>query len=146
VYGPRQRPDLAIHKFTAMVEAGEPLPIFGDGSSARDYTYVDDIVAGVLAALDYKFPERAGGAAFEVFNLGNSSPVRLDELVAAIEKATGRAAARRAMPLQVGDVPITWANISRAEQMLGYKPQVPLVEGLRRFVEWFRSVRAARES
>jgi UDP-glucuronate 4-epimerase len=70
----------------------------------------------------------------------------LDELVAAIEKATGRAAARRAMPLQVGDVPITWANISRAEQMLGYKPQVPLAEGLRRFVEWFRSVRAARES
>jgi UDP-glucuronate 4-epimerase len=145
VYGPRQRPDLAIHRFTALVEAGEALPIFGDGSTARDYTYVDDIVAGVLAALDYKIGERAGGAAFEVFNLGNSSPVRLDELVAAIEKATGRAAVRRAMPMQVGDVPITWADISRAEKMLGYKPQVPLAEGLKRFVEWFRGARGGRE-
>jgi UDP-glucuronate 4-epimerase len=148
VYGPRQRPDLAIHRFTAMVERGEALPIFGDGSTARDYTFVDDIVAGVLAALDYKFAERAGatGAAFEIFNLGNSSPVRLDELVAAIERATGRTAARRAMPLQVGDVPITWADISRAGRLLGYKPQVPLAEGLTRFVEWYRSVREAREA
>ena len=151
VYGPRQRPDLAIHRFTELVERGEPLPIFGDGSSARDYTYVDDIVVGILAALDYKFAERASapsaaGAAFEIFNLGNSSPVRLDELVAAIERATGRTAARRVLPLQVGDVPITWADISRAERMLGYKPQVPLAEGLNRFVEWFRSVRAAREA
>ena len=145
VYGPRQRPDLAIRKFTAMVEAGEALPIFGDGSSARDYTYVDDIVAGVLAALDHKFAActdaATAGAAFDIFNLGNSSPVRLDELVAAIEKATGRTAARRAMPMQVGDVPITWADISRAERQLGYKPQVPLAEGLKRFVEWFRSAR-----
>jgi len=145
VYGPRQRPDLAIHRFTALLEAGEALPIFGDGSTARDYTYVDDIVAGVLAALDYKFSERAGGAAFEVFNLGNSSPVRLDELVAAIERATGRRAARRAMPVQVGDVPITWADISRAEKMLGYAPRVPLAEGLKRFVEWFRGARDGRE-
>jgi UDP-glucuronate 4-epimerase len=131
-----------------MVERGEALPIFGDGSTARDYTFVDDIVAGVLAALDYKFAERAGatGAAFEIFNLGNSSPVRLDELVAAIERATGRTAARRAMPLQVGDVPITWADISRAGRLLGYKPQVPLAEGLTRFVEWYRSVREAREA
>jgi UDP-glucuronate 4-epimerase len=143
VYGPRQRPDLAIRKFTAMVQAGEALPIFGDGSSARDYTYVDDIVAGVLAALDYKFAARGetatGSAAYEIFNLGNSSPIRLDELVAAIEKATGRTAARRAMPMQVGDVPITWADISRAERELGYKPKVPLAEGLKRFVEWLRS-------
>jgi UDP-glucuronate 4-epimerase len=147
VYGPRQRPDLAIRKFTAMVEAGQALPIFGDGSSARDYTYVDDIVAGVMAALDYKIVARsdaaAAGAAFEIFNLGNSSPVRLDELVAAIEKATGRTAARRAMPMQVGDVPITWADISRAERELGYKPQVPLAEGLRRFVAWLRGGRKA---
>jgi UDP-glucuronate 4-epimerase len=144
VYGPRQRPDLAIHRFTALVERGEALPIFGDGSSARDYTYVDDIVAGVLAALDFKFAEGAGAAsaAFEIFNLGNSSPVRLDELVAAIERATGRTATRRVLPLQVGDVPITWADISRAERMLGYRPQVPLAEGLKRFVEWFRGVRA----
>lgn len=148
VYGPRQRPDLAIHRFTALVEAGEALPIFGDGSSARDYTFVDDIVAGVLAALNFKFAEQTGAlsAAFEIFNLGNSSPVRLDELVAAIERATGRAAARRAMPLQVGDVPITWADISRAERLLGYKPQVPLAEGLTRFVEWYRSVREAGET
>jgi UDP-glucuronate 4-epimerase len=141
VYGPRQRPDLAIHKFTALVEAGEALPVFGDGSAARDYTYVDDIVAGILAALNYEFGEGAGGAAFEIFNLGNSSPVRLDELVAAIEKATGRKAARRAMPMQVGDVPITWADISRAEKMLGYKPQVALADGLKRFVEWYREAR-----
>lgn len=144
VYGPRQRPDLAIHKFTAMVEAGEALPIFGDGSSARDYTYVDDIVAGVLAAVDYKFAASADGAAnaaFEIFNLGNSSPVRLDELIAAIEKATERTAARRALPMQVGDVPITWADISRAEKLLGYKPQVQLDEGLKRFVEWYRGSR-----
>jgi len=148
VYGPRQRPDLAIHRFTALVEAGEALPIFGDGSTARDYTFVDDIVAGVLAALNFKFAEQTGAlsAAFEIFNLGNSSPVRLDELVAAIERATGRAAARRAMPLQVGDVPITWADISRAERLLGYKPQVPLAEGLTRFVEWYRSVREAGET
>ncbi len=148
VYGPRQRPDLAIHRFTALLEAGEALPIFGDGSSARDYTYVDDIVAGVLAALDYKFAARgaAASAAFEIFNLGNSSPVRLDELVAAIEKATGRTAVRRALPMQVGDVPITWADISRAERMLGFEPQLPLAEGLKRFVEWFRSVRVPPES
>ncbi len=148
VYGPRQRPDLAIHRFTALMESGEALPIFGDGSSARDYTYVDDIVAGVLAALDYKFAARGGAAsaAFEIFNLGNSSPVRLDELVAAIEKATGRTAERRALPMQVGDVPITWADISRAERMLAYKPQVPLAEGLKRFVEWLRTANAVRES
>jgi UDP-glucuronate 4-epimerase len=140
VYGPRQRPDLAIHKFTALIEDGAALPIFGDGSSARDYTYVDDIVAGVLAALDHKFGQRAG-AAFEIFNLGNSSPVRIDELVAAIERATGRKAERRALPMQVGDVPITWADISRAERELVYKPKVGLDEGLKRFVEWFRSTR-----
>jgi len=159
VYGPRQRPDLAIHRFTELVERGEALPIFGDGSSARDYTYVDDIVAGVLAALDYKFAEpasaatgggtgvaSAAGAAFEIFNLGNSSPIRLDKMVQAIERATGRVAARRVLPLQVGDVPITSADISRAERILGYEPQVTLADGLNRFVEWFRSVLAAREA
>jgi UDP-glucuronate 4-epimerase len=145
VYGPRQRPDLAIHKFTALIEDGATVPIFGDGSSARDYTYVDDIVAGVLAALDYKFGERTGTAAFEIFNLGNSSPVRIDELVAAIERATGRTAARRSLPMQVGDVPITWADISRAERELGYKPKVGLDEGLKRFVEWFRGARGGEK-
>jgi UDP-glucuronate 4-epimerase len=138
VYGPRQRPDLAIHKFTALMESGEPVPVFGDGSTARDYTFVDDIVAGVLAALGYS-PPSSDGARFEVFNLGNSHPVTLNDLILKLEKATGRKAVRRALPAQLGDVPATWADISRAERLLGYKPQTPLDVGLEKFVRWFRS-------
>jgi UDP-glucuronate 4-epimerase len=138
VYGPRQRPDLAIHKFTAMMDAGEPIPVFGDGSAARDYTYVDDIVSGVLAALEFA-PTTSHGAKFEVFNLGNSHPVTLNDLIAKLEGATGRKAVRRAMPPQLGDVPATWADISRAEKFLGYKPQTSLESGLGNFVRWFRA-------
>ncbi|HYB60500.1 MAG TPA: NAD-dependent epimerase/dehydratase family protein [Methylomirabilota bacterium] len=141
VYGPRQRPDLAIHKFTALLEAGEPVPVFGDGSTARDYTYVDDIVAGVLAALEFAPPVR-NGAHFEVFNLGNSRPVTLNDLILKLESATGRKAIRRAMPSQLGDVPVTWADISRAEKFLGYRPQTSLDIGLERFVRWFRAAGA----
>ncbi len=141
VFGPRQRPDLAIHKFTALMEAGEPVPVFGDGSAARDYTYVDDIVAGVLAALDFAPPVR-DGAHFEVFNLGNSHPVTLNDLILKLEGATGRKALRRAMPSQLGDVPVTWADISRAEKFLGYSPQTSLDTGLERFVRWFRAAGA----
>jgi UDP-glucuronate 4-epimerase len=138
VYGPRQRPDLAIHKFTALMEADRPLPIFGDGSTGRDYTYVDDIVAGVEAALDYK-PGGTAGAPFEVFNLGNSHPVKLVELLELLEQATGRRARREQKPLQPGDVPLTWANIAKAERLLGYRPSTSLAEGLKKFVKWYRA-------
>jgi UDP-glucuronate 4-epimerase len=138
VYGPRQRPDLAIHKFFALLEAGKPIPFFGDGSSGRDYTYVSDIVSGILAALDYAHPVGAA-LPFDVFNLGNSRPVSLAELVAALERVSGRKAILDKQPLQPGDVPLTWASIEKAGRLLGYKPAMPLEEGLRQFAEWYRS-------
>jgi len=141
VYGPRQRPDLAIHKFTAQLEAGRPISIFGDGTSGRDYTHVSDIVAGILAALDYKFPSSVE-VPFEVFNLGNSHPVTLAELLQLLEMATGRKAIREHRPLQPGDVPLTWAEISKAARLLGYHPKVTLEEGLRGFVAWYRTLGA----
>jgi UDP-glucuronate 4-epimerase len=139
VYGPRQRPDLAIHKFTALMEAGKPIPVFGDGSMGRDYTYVDDIVAGILSSLEYRFP--ASGVSFDVFNLGNSHPVKLAELIGYLETATGRVAIRDSMPLQLGDVPLTWANVDKASNLLGYRPQTRMEEGLRKFVAWYRGNR-----
>ena len=143
VYGPRQRPDLAIYKFTALMEAGKPLPIFGDGSTGRDYTYVDDIVAGGLAAFE-RGPQSADGAAFEVFNLGNSHPVKLAELVELLERVTGRKAIREYKPLQPGDMRLTWADISRATRLLGYRPATNLEDGLTRFVTWYRSAAPKR--
>ncbi len=139
VYGPRQRPDLAIHKFTALIESGKPIPMFGDGSTGRDYTYVDDTVAGVLAAIDYEPGRCASGALFEVFNLGNSRPVTLAELIELLEHVTGRSALREQKPLQAGDVPITWADISRSARLLGYRPATRLDEGLKKFVAWYRA-------
>ena len=141
VYGPRQRPDLAIHKFTALIEAGKPLPIFGDGSAGRDYTWVDDIVAGVMAAVDYE-PDPVGGAPFEVFNLGNSHPLKLTELVELLERITGKKAILERNTLQPGDVPLTWADISKAWRLLGYRPATRLEEGLEQFVAWYRTVRS----
>ena len=138
VYGPRQRPDLAIHKFTALVENGKPLPIFGDGTTARDFTYVDDIVSGILAALEYEIP-RESAVPFEIFNLGNSQPVALADLVRLIEEATGRKAIRQQKDLQPGDVLITWADVSKSSRVLGYRPSTRLEEGLKKFVAWFRS-------
>jgi UDP-glucuronate 4-epimerase len=138
VYGPRQRPDLAIHKFVARMEAGKPLPIFGDGATGRDYTYVDDIVAGILGALDYDF-SRTAGAPFEICNLGNSSPITLSELVHSLERATGKPAIIQREGLQQGDVPLTWADISKAGKLLDYHPRTTLEEGLRKFVDWYRA-------
>lgn len=143
VYGPRQRPDLAIHKFIALVEKGQPIPVFGDGTAGRDYTYVEDTVAGILAAVDYQFP---AGVPFDVFNLGNSSPVKLNDLIAAIEKATGKRALRDQRPAQAGDVPLTWADISKSTRLLGYKPNTPLAEGLAKFVAWYRSADPSRKA
>jgi UDP-glucuronate 4-epimerase len=144
VYGPRQRPDLAIHKFTMLLENNKPLPIFGDGSTGRDYTYVDDIVAGILAAMKLELKPAAGEAPFEVFNLGYSHPVKLSELVELLETATGRKADRQRKPLQPGDVPLTWADVSKAGHMLGYRPATRIEEGLQRFVAWYRTVAASR--
>jgi UDP-glucuronate 4-epimerase len=138
VYGPRQRPDLAIHKFTSQIESGKPIRLYGDGNSGRDYTYVDDIVAGVLGGLEYLSRDN-GTALFEVFNLGNSHPVKLVEMVAALERATGRTAKYSHEPDQPGDVPLTWADISKASRLLGYKPVTSLDEGLQRFVSWYRA-------
>lgn len=137
VFGPRQRPDLAIHKFTSQIESGKPIRLYGDGNSGRDYTYVDDIVAGLLSALEYQ--SRGGSALFEIFNLGNSHPVKLREMVAALERATGRTAKYSHEPDQPGDVPLTWADISKASRLLGYKPATSLDEGLQRFVSWYRA-------
>ncbi|HKZ52574.1 MAG TPA: GDP-mannose 4,6-dehydratase [Candidatus Acidoferrales bacterium] len=146
VYGPRQRPDLAIHKFTALIEAGRPLPIFGDGSSGRDYTYIEDTVAGVLASLDYHPAREPGTAPFEVFNLGNSNPVRLTELVELLERTTGRKALRDPKSAQPGDVPLTWADISKASRLLGYRPATPLEDGLKQFIEWYRATSPDRRA
>ncbi len=132
VYGPRQRPDLAIRKFAERMLRGEEIVLFGDGSSARDYTYIDDIIRGVLAAIEYE------GDKYEVFNLGNSSPVRLNDLVAAIEKVLGVKAKVRRTGDQPGDVPVTYADITRAREKLGYNPAVSLEEGLEIFVQWLR--------
>jgi len=145
VYGPRQRPDLAIHKFTALIEAGKPIPIFGDGSTGRDYTYIHDIVAGVLAAMDYEvgFDSRVP---FEVFNLGNSHPVKLRQLVELLEEATGKKAIVEQKPVQSGDVPLTWAEISKAGRLLGYQPRTQLTDGLQQFVAWYRTADPGRRA
>jgi UDP-glucuronate 4-epimerase len=132
VYGPRQRPDLAIHKFARLIEEDSPIPIYGDGSAERDFTYIDDIVDGTVSAL-----HRCRG--FAVYNLGESCPVRLDNLIAALEEAVGKRARRQFLPPQPGDVSRTCADIRRAAQDLGYCPKTPLREGLRRFVEWMRT-------
>lgn len=138
VYGPRQRPDLAIYKFTDLIESGKPIPFFGDGSSGRDYTFVDDIVAGILAALSYDPKPGPANAQFDIINLGNSNPVTLNRLVELLEATTGRRAIRQQLPTQPGDAPITWADISKAKTLLGFDPRTPIEEGLERFVSWFR--------
>lgn len=132
VYGARQRPDLAIHKFARLISKGRPIPVFGDGTTRRDYTYVDDIIAGVRASMDYRKSD------YEVFNLGESRTVELRELIGLLEKELGREAIIDRQPTQPGDVPQTFADISKARRLLGYDPQTPIEEGIRRFVEWFR--------
>jgi UDP-glucuronate 4-epimerase len=139
VYGPRQRPDLAIHKFTSLIETGNEIPIFGDGSTGRDYTYIDDIAAGVCSAANWCMQQPQDAGCCEIFNIGNSSPVRLKELVAGLEKATGKNAQCRNLPSQPGDVSLTWADISKANSVLGYRPKIRFDEGLSRFVNWYRN-------
>jgi UDP-glucuronate 4-epimerase len=131
VYGPRQRPDLAIHQFTRRIFAGQPIDQFGDGTTRRDYTYIDDIIQGTMAALAYD------GALFDVFNLGESDTIQLKELIAAIERALGKEAKINRLPDQPGDMPLTCADISKAKKLLGYQPTTRLAEGLPRFIDWF---------
>ncbi len=134
VYGARQRPDLAIHKFTRLIEEGKPIPVFGDGSMMRDHTYIGDIISGVMRAI-----EKCGG--YHIYNLGESQPVSLSGLIAAIETALGKKAVIQRLPPQPGDVDRTFADISRARAEIGYEPRTALAEGLARFVEWFRASR-----
>lgn len=132
VYGPRQRPDLAIHKFARAMLGGEPVPFYGDGTTSRDYTFIDDIIAGVRAAIDYD------GSAYEVINLGNNRTISLAEMVRALEEALGVEAKLDRLPPQPGDVPRTWADIEKAARLLGYSPRTSFKEGLRAFIAWLR--------
>lgn len=132
VYGPRQRPDMAIHKFTRAILRGETVPMFGDGSTRRDYTYIDDVIDGVLRCVDTPFD-------YEIFNLGEQRTTTLRDLIALIEKAVGKAALIDRQPPQPGDVEVTCADISHARDRLGYNPRFDVEEGVRRFVEWFRA-------
>ena len=131
VYGPRQRPEMAIHKFVRMALAGEPLTFYGDGTTARDYTYIDDIVQGVVAALD-----RCEG--YEIYNLGEAETTSLSELVETIGAALGVEVALDRQPMQPGDVVITYADVSKAKERLGYAPQVLIPDGVARFVDWYK--------
>ncbi|MBP7949203.1 MAG: SDR family NAD(P)-dependent oxidoreductase [Verrucomicrobiales bacterium] len=136
VYGPRQRPDLAISKFTRLIDEGKPVPRYGDGTTARDYTYVDDIVDGIMAALAYE------GELFDIFNLGGSQTTTLNELIAAVEQALGKQAVIDPQPMQPGDVPRTFADVSKAGRLLGYAPHTPIREGIPRFVRWYQEMKA----
>ncbi|MCX6355739.1 MAG: GDP-mannose 4,6-dehydratase [Candidatus Aureabacteria bacterium] len=131
VYGPRQRPEMAIHRFTRKIAQGEPIEVYGDGSSRRDYTYIDDIMDGVLKAIDTPFP-------FEIFNLGESETIQLSALIETMERAIGKKAIVTQFASQAGDVPVTYADIRKAKEMLGYAPKVPIQEGIERFVSWYK--------
>ncbi|MBV9956905.1 MAG: GDP-mannose 4,6-dehydratase [Acidobacteria bacterium] len=136
VYGARQRPDLAIHKFARLIDAGQAIPVFGDGTTRRDYTFIEDIIQGVRAAIDYD------GSEYEVFNLGESRTVELRELIELLEKELDQKAVIERQPMQPGDVPQTFADISKARRLLGYDPHTQIEDGIRRFVEWFRNERS----
>ena len=138
VYGPRQRPDLAIHKFTRMIMEGKPIPFYGDGSTRRDYTYIDDIVDGVVKAWDWTNTRELR---YDIFNLGNSQTVTLIELVKTIENVLGRKAIIQRLPKQPGDVECTFADISHAQEILGYIPHTNLEEGVRQFFLWWQKTR-----
>jgi UDP-glucuronate 4-epimerase len=133
VYGARQRPDLAIHKFAKLITEGKPIQVFGDGSTRRDYTYIDDIIDGVRAAIDYD------SSIYEVFNLGESETTELSELISLLERSLHINAIIDRQPMQPGDVPTTFADISKAKRLLGYDPQTKIADGIPKFVEWFRN-------
>jgi len=139
VYGPRQRPDLAIHQFTRLIHAGQPIEQFGDGTTRRDYTYIDDVIQGTVAALQYE------GPLFDIFNLGESETIQLKDLIVAIENTLGKKAKINQLPEQAGDMPLTCADISKARKLLGYNPTTRLSQGLPKFMDWFLQIqRTAR--
>jgi UDP-glucuronate 4-epimerase len=131
VYGPRQRPDLAIHKFARLIEDGKPIPVYGDGSMMRDFTYIDDIIDGTVGAIDKC-------AGYNIYNLGESRPITVNTLISEIEKALGKKAVIERLPLQPGDAERTYADVTKARRDLGYNPNTDISDGLKRFVEWFR--------
>ncbi len=131
VYGPRQRPEMAIHNFTRLINEGREVPMFGNGTSRRDYTYISDIINGIISALEKQF-------SYEIFNLGNSRTLQLRELISLIEKSLGREANVKEFPPQPGDVPITCADISKSKKFLNYDPRVNMEEGISRFVDWYK--------
>jgi UDP-glucuronate 4-epimerase len=131
VYGPRQRPDMAIHKFTQLIAAGQKVPMYGDGTTQRDYTFITDIIDGIYRAFE-------PGAGYRIYNLGESRTVELRTLIDLIAKNLGKEARIERLPMQPGDVPITYADISRAQRELGYRPQVSIEQGIHQFVEWFK--------
>lgn len=131
VYGPRQRPDMAIYKFTQLISKDEPIQTYGDGSSKRDYTYIDDAIQGILNALENTYQ-------FEIFNLGNSKIISLEDLIELIGRTIGKIPKIERLPNQLGDVPITYADISKARNLLKYEPQTSIEEGIKKFTEWFK--------
>jgi UDP-glucuronate 4-epimerase len=131
VYGPRQRPEMAIHKFTRLIDGGQPVPMFGDGSTRRDYTYIDDIMDGVMKAVDQPF-------GYEIFNLGESQTTSLRELIELIAAAVGKPAVICELPLDAADMAITYADVTKARMMLGYAPSTAMQEGMAKFVAWYR--------
>jgi len=132
VYGPKQRPDMAIHKFTKLIDEGKEICLYGNGETSRDYTYISDIVEGIMSALNKDFN-------YEIFNLGNSNPTTLSRLISLIEKNLGKAAKIKYLPEQPGDPPITFADISKSKRMLNYNPKIKIEEGIKRFVEWYKN-------
>ena len=134
VYGPWGRPDMAVYKFTQLIDEGKPIPVYGDGTSRRDYTYCKDIVQGVVKAVDTP-------VGYEIFNLGESRVVELNHMISLIEQGLGKKAKRQVLPEQPGDVPITYADLSKSRRLLGYGPKYPFEEGLRLFLEWYRHER-----
>ena len=136
VYGPRQRPDLAIHKFARLIHQQRPIPVYGDGSTARDYTFISDILDGVMACTQREF-------GYEIFNLGESQTVKLHRLVELLEAALGQKARIDRHPIQPGDVPLTCADVSKARQRLGYQPRVPIEQGIPLFVDWFKKLHSS---
>jgi UDP-glucuronate 4-epimerase len=137
VYGPRQRPDLAISKFTRLIDEGKPIDKFGEGHTARDYTFVHDIVDGIIGALNYR-----SGPICDIFNLGGSQTVTLNDLIAVVEAAVGKKAVINPLPEQPGDVPLTSADVSKARQWLNFSPKTTIAEGVPAYVKWYRQMRA----
>ncbi len=131
VYGPRQRPEMAIHKFTSLMAQDKEIPVFGNGNSQRDYTYIADIIEGIIKALEKKI-------SYEIFNLGSAHPIELKYLISLLEKNLDKKARIKKLPLPLGDVPITYADINKSKKLLGYNPQINVEEGIEKFVDWYK--------